>query len=915
MTASPLKKLESSLALKLILPLLAIGLMLAVGGTMGVMNVFKRQLSHQLNGRSALIQSVISSAIETSNSTELDHLIKRTGAARDVHRILVFEGSPLRVVASTKNALIGKELEQLGENDASEELLKLIRTKQDTVATYRGSHLFASLSAFKAIRGGSEAVGYAVIVLDTSEIRRSIFEDTARLALFLLGTLAVLLVATYSLVRNNVLRPLGIIRSAMTRRAESDERVTVNIGLADEIGDLAGSLNYMLRALEESEQRSRTIIEAAPIAICVVDEWTGDLVYASRNYMDFFGFNCENCKLNSVWETLANKEDKIRLETSFRLGVAVENWEVAIKRRGLTNQWCSLTLRNILWEAHPAMLCSFMDITDRRGHEALIRKSHLELEEINRQLEVSIVHANELARQAEYANVAKSNFLANMSHEIRTPMNGIVGFTLLLMQQPLTNEQEEYATAVRDSANALLSLINDVLDVSKIEAEQMKLESVGFDPRELIESVALLFSLQAATKKIEIACFASNEVPSQIKGDPTRFRQIISNLVGNAVKFTNHGYVFITARSETVDGKLQLTIEVNDTGIGIPEDRLETIFESFTQADTTTTREYGGTGLGLTISRSLARYMGGDVQVSSKPGLGSTFSFFTMHAPADVSFAPDTTPMEGRTYIVWENRDLFKAWLASVISSGGGSPHFVGSADGALDEAIARAPLSPILVIGSGVPYDEATAAIEMISRHPKSRNTCIVVLRPLTERGNSAKIAAAHVCTLIELPARNEQLVRGLTGAAPKAKAKALLQSEKRSDFQLSGVKMLLAEDNPVNQKLAKLILERLGCEVHIANNGLDAVNLHKEIAFDAILMDVQMPELDGLEATRVIRKGGVRQDVPIIALTANALQGDRELCLNAGMSEYIAKPFNPDHIRDVLLKVLPAQEVTSAS
>ncbi len=905
MLASLYKDIRSSLAYKLVVPLLTIGLLLAAAGTIGIRKLFECQLAQQLESRSSLVHSMIASAMQTADAAEMDRLVKLLGSERDVHRILVASGSPRVVIASTKSALIGREISSLDESNISTHLLGLLSRESDAAISYNGSRYYASLRNLQVNHADLGKKGIIVVALDTSEVRKIIFEDTARLMLFLLGTLAVLLVVVYSILSNNILKPLGLIRQAMTQRAEGNQQAIAVVDTEDEIGEVARSLNYMLRALEESEGRSRTIIEAAPMAICVVDEWTGDLVYASKNFQSFFGVSDECRSIDKIWELLTLREDRTRLESAIRQGVALENWEVAIKRRGMIDQWCSLSLREILWEAHPAMLCGFVDITQRRDHEEQIRKSHQELEVINQQLESAIVRANELARQAESASVAKSNFLANMSHEIRTPMNGIVGFTRLLTQQPLTPEQEDYARAVQDCADSLLTLINDILDLSKIEAKQMALESVAFDPRELTESIVLLFSLQAAGKGLEIGCHVSPSVPSRILGDPTRYRQVISNLVGNAVKFTNSGYVFV--RVDTIDAsdRKLLRFEVNDTGIGIDEDRQESIFENFTQADSSTSRNYGGTGLGLSISRSLARLMGGDILVSSEAGVGSTFTLVTELCPAVLDGGVrDAEDVVGETVVVWETRELFQEWLVDIVKRTGGNAVLVNSSIQLLDTLLERRCETCQLLLGSAVPYEELVAALHAVDRHPDARHSRIVMLRPLHDKKHTDELQRLGKGAVLEVPVRSEHLLRLMRGL--ETLPKPLTAQNGRIPLQSCELKVLLAEDNPLNQKLACKMLEAIGCEVMIADNGREAVRMHREHEYDAILMDIQMPEMDGLEATRQIRACDVRPDIPIIALTANALQGDRDMCIAAGMNEYLAKPFKAEQIQEVLKYVV---------
>ncbi len=908
MIAKIAHRIESSLASKLVLPLLAIGLLLAGAGTLGIRKLFERQLEQQLETRAELIHSALEAGVQATQPDELVRLAKLLGAERDVNSIIVVAGEPPEVIASTRSALIGKPVSSLEQGEAADQLVGVHDSVNVNNRRFYDNQNYGHIRSFEQNHGTEVEQGIILIVLNTAEARRTIYEDTARLLMFLIGTLAVLLIAVYSILSNNILKPLGLIRQAMTQRAEGNLQAIAVVETRDEIGDLAGSLNYMLRALEESEGRSRTIIEAAPMAICVVDEWSGNLLYASQNFRSFFGVTEGDPNCESIWELLLDTNDRERLERAIRTGVALENWEVGVRRRGMLDQWCSLSLREILWQAHPAMLCGFVDVTQRRDHQEQIRKSHQELEEINTQLEAAIIRANELTAQAESANLAKSNFLANMSHEIRTPMNGIVGFTRLLSQQPLSSEQQDYARAVQDCADSLLTLINDILDLSKIEAKQMQIESVEFDPRELAESVVLLFSLQAASKHLEIGCHVTSNVPRRVCGDPTRMRQVMSNLLGNAIKFTSSGFVFLRLDGHFCDSnKFELTCDVVDTGIGIPENRLDVIFDNFTQADSSTSRNFGGTGLGLAICRSLARLMGGDISVKSESGSGSTFQL-TVALTADPEQPSDESQhFADRSIAVWEPRPYFAEWLNSTITPNGGVCQFVTSPLEALDAVRNFNGKNRVLLVGSGVRYEDLKLAVEAVLRHPDTREVQITVLRALHDKEDSKVLSETRGIGLLETPARTEHLIRVLQGG-----------QQYQSDIQGSmpaipqrvlRLKLLVAEDNPVNQKLAQRILERLGCDVTIAENGSEAVRMHLDTTFDAILMDVQMPVMDGLEATRQIRGSDSRSGIPIVALTANALQGDRDMCLAAGMDEYIAKPFKPEQIQEVLANLLAAR------
>ena len=661
-------------------------------------------------------------------------------------------------------------------------------------------------------------------------------------------------------------------------------------------------------ALKESEERFRLISETIHFGVFESDE-SGSCLYTNTRYQEIFNINIAE-SLTTLWIDYVDSADRKWVAAKWEESLEqMETFSADVRIRTAKGdlRWVHVHSSPVFSDAGARYTGTIEDISDRKKNEEELK----------------------IARdEAELANRAKSQFLANMSHEIRTPMNGVIGFTDLLLDTELDEIQTDYTHTIKRSGEALLSLINDILDFSKIESGELEFETIEFDPELLAYDVCELVRPKIAEKPIEMLCRIGDDVPTLVKGDPLRFRQVLTNLLGNAPKFTEKGEIELSMElEEEKDDGVMLHIRVTDTGIGIPRNKVESIFEPFQQADGSTTRKYGGTGLGLSICRQIATLMGGNTWGESEEGKGSVFHFTAWLKKADSRPPNRLVPasLSDKRVLVVDDHKGNRRILEQMLTAAGMKAQCLDSGVEAvqvLEKAAAGSTPFDIGIIDINMPeMDGYSVARAIREAGPGIRDIRIIALSSALER-DAGKCEQAGFNGFLAKPVRRErlmQMVGRLLSESPsesdntrKKQGKMHTQYSVREAMKHS-VRILLAEDNPVNQKLAIMMLGKAGYKVDVAATGAEAVEKYAATPdhYDLIFMDIQMPEMDGKEATAKLREMGHTQ-VPIVAMTAHAMKGDREMCIAVGMNDYITKPIKRETVFEMVDRFLFKKETS---
>lgn len=655
--------------------------------------------------------------------------------------------------------------------------------------------------------------------------------------------------------------------------------------------------------LQQSEAKFRSLGESSPDGIFLADT-TGQWIYCNTQWLQMSGLTFDD-SLREGWTHAIHEEDKASVLEHWSRCLC-EHKEFSqefrlVSPKGET-RWVSCRTAPIRYQAGES--------TQSGGHAGTVQdvtKYKTSEDELRR-----------AKTDAEAAVKAKGEFLAKMSHEIRTPMNGVIGMTNLLMDTDMTSQQREYAETIRRSAESLLLLINDVLDFSKVEAKRLIFETIDFNLQETIEGSLELLAETAQAKNIELAGFVLADVPIHLRGDPGRLRQVFVNLVSNAVKFTECGEVIVSvANMAETETHVDLRFEVRDTGIGIPPEVQPRMFQVFSQADSSTTRRYGGTGLGLAISKQLIEMMGGEIGFTSVANQGSTFWFTVrLEKQPEISKVPlEQADLANLHVLIVDDNDTNRRILEDQMQIWGIHANCAAGAQEALDKlhdpALSR---FDVVLLDMHMPGMNGITLAKVIKADPKLARIRLIMLTSLGQLMDDEQLEKAGITACLVKPVKQGRLYECLTGQRSPPRKSGSAPGRPGTPALPQNLRVLLAEDNIINQKVAVAQLRKLGCNPEVVGNGLEAVEASRRTPFDVILMDCQMPQMDGYEATQQIRlrekaEGG--KAAYIIAMTANAMQGDREKCLQASMNDYLSKPVKDSELQGALLRSCTVPEV----
>ena len=733
--------------------------------------------------------------------------------------------------------------------------------------------------------------------------------------LFSVG-IGVLVIGFTMLLAERIVAPLKSLSLAAKRLASGDRTVRCRMDRADEIGSLASAFDNMADSVETAmtdlEQHAHklrdankfldSVIDNIPVVLFMRDAEELRFIRCNKAAQELMGCSLDDLIGKSSYDVFPQEEAEHFTRTDRQVLDNMKMVEIQDEEIHTPNGVRFLHTKKI-------------PVCDENGRPIILLGIAEDITEKKR----TLLELKSAMESAEAANIAKSDFLANMSHEIRTPMNAIIGMTDLVLDSDLEQTQREYLKIVSESAESLLLIVNQILDFSKIEAGKLELESIDFEVREEIGDVLKTLGARAHVKNLELVWQVHSDVPGWLCGDPIRLRQVLLNLIGNAIKFTEVGEVFVNVECESVSEKqFRLDISVRDTGIGIPLEKQNKVFFAFEQADSSTTREFGGTGLGLAITSSIAKAMDGNIRVESTPGKGSTFHFTGVFGTGTQREERDELPdLSGIPVLVIDDNatnrrilnEMLKGWGMLVETAAGGH-----QAIETLQRTVASGQPLPLLISDVNMPGMDGFQMIELLRTITALQQTAVIMLTSGGRTGDAQRCKVLDIQSHLIKPVKQSELLAAIVNAVGRQTSRSVTSfGADDKPEPLPPLKILLAEDGKANQTLAVGLLTKWGHSVEIAENGAIAVSLWQSGSFDVILMDVQMPEMDGLQATQRIRE--LERDsgthIPIIAMTARAMKGDRERCLEVGMDDYVSKPVRrPELERALRERLTPPSE-----
>lgn len=859
-----------SLKTKLVVPLVVVGLLFSLLNTFWHYTRFEQSLREEVLQRSIYLTHAISYGAQIGEDEGyLEKFVLALGGESDVERIFIIGGSPLRVLVSNVPEYKGRRLSELEESvwyNLAEQALYTNRP-QESMEKQNASFIYAKHFPvpnrnFFDEEGLREAI--ALVQLDMEAIYRAQKEQGMQSALLaILGIVSVFALG-YSLTIRNVIRPLRLIKQYMKNRRSGAPKAAMKVKANDEIGDLVKALNELVEAEEASKSLFQALADTVPVLIWMSDAYNNPIYY-NKSWLEFHALTLQEA-LKKPWLTMIASDDvvlvqKLLDEALGKKDVLAAEFKMLDHEGSPRWMMCNAVARFSAQSQFEGYIGVCVDITDRKLFE--------------KELFIARDQALQSAR-------AKSEFLATMSHEIRTPMNGIIGFAKLMGKAPLRDDQKDCLKHIQNNAQILLDLINDILDLSKAESGKIEIESIHFNPIHLFEEMMAFFYPQALEKGLRLYCVVGENVPDVVSGDPKRIRQVLVNLVGNAIKFTQKGYVGVRLEAHP-QGKQgwAFCVSVEDTGIGINLDHQNKIFEPFSQADASTTRKYGGTGLGLAIVKSLIHSMQGTITLNSEVGKGTVFIVkFQLGLPSfceQVEDAFEQWPLKINTLVLFSSNEWYRDYFEAF------------SKRYHLKFIYARSLKDGVLV-----PH-----ALNILDQESKDFDAFLIKI------ANAKAFYTRHKELFIPSWGKGHgegqwlehPILRcSLLGHLSEDLKQKILEEDIAPEvcFDSKSIRVVVAEDNPSNQALIQKLLATHGIEVDVVGNGRQLLDQLTQKNYDLILMDVEMPLMDGIEATREIRTKSIQKNIPIVGLTAHAFEANRKECLGSGMNYFLTKPIH---------------------